>query len=253
MLKKVSMGLMVSIVMVSFLYVANAQAADGGYRIFKPDKLGPHPAVVFVPGCSGFKPDFAPKSYERKAEQLRAFGFVVVWADYLGRRNLESCSDGFVTFITQQEVGRDVVAAASWLRSQPYVDASRITAMGWSYGGGGVLTALSSHKADELIFTKAIVYYPFCAGVSPWSHRIPVLVLQAGADNVSTHRMCEYAFDESRERGKLKIIYYPGAHHCFDMSELPSKMEYGFGTIGYHPQAAAAAWEEVKRFLQPTK
>ena len=97
MVKKVNMVLMVSFAMVSFLYVANAQATDGGYRIFKPDKPGPHPAVIFVSGCSGFKPDFAPKKYERKAAQLRALGFVVVWADYLGRRNLESCAGDLVS------------------------------------------------------------------------------------------------------------------------------------------------------------
>jgi dienelactone hydrolase len=30
-------------------------------------------------------------------------------------------------------------------------------------------------------------------------------------------------------------------------------MQYPAGAIGYHPQAAAAAWEEVQRFLQPAK
>ena len=248
------MVLVVSFAMFSFLWMTNAQATDGEYRIFKPDKPGPHPAVIFVSGCSGFKPDFYPKFYERKAEQLRSLGFVVVWADYLGRRKLESCADVIGVSVTQQEVSRDVIAAASWLRSQPYVDANRITAMGWSYGGGGVLMALSSYKADELIFTKAIVYYPYCAGLSPWSHRIPVLVLQAGADNVAPHYMCNYAFDKSQEKGNLKIINYPGAYHGFDRSELPPKMEYVIrGTVGYHPQAAASAWKEVKQFLRATR
>jgi hypothetical protein len=30
-------------------------------------------------------------------------------------------------------------------------------------------------------------------------------------------------------------------------------MRYPFGTIGYHPQAAAAAQEEVERFLNAAK
>jgi hypothetical protein len=34
------------------------------------------------------------------------------------------------------------------------------------------------------------------------------------------------------------------------MSELPPRTFYEFGTIGYHPQAAAAAWEEIDKFLQ---
>ena len=224
-----------------------AQVADGWYRIFRPDGPGPHPAVVFVSGCSGFKPAFAPNAYKRPAEQLRGLGFVVVWADYLGRRNLQSCAYGG---ITPDEAGRDAVAAASWLRSQPYVDAKRITAMGWSYGGGAVLAALGSHSADQLIFTRAIVYYPFCAGVGPWSNPIPVLVLRAGSDNVADHRLCESALGTGSGKANVKIIDYPGAQHAFDWSELPPKMEYPFGTVGYHPQADAAAWAEVQRFLQ---
>jgi hypothetical protein len=34
------------------------------------------------------------------------------------------------------------------------------------------------------------------------------------------------------------------------MSELPPKTYYEFGAIGYHPQAAAAVWEEIEKFLQ---
>lgn len=224
-----------------------AQVVDGGYRIFRPDGPGPYPAVVFVSGCSGFIPGFAPKAYERPAEQLRDLGFVVIWADYLGRRNLTSCAGGAVR---QEDAGRDAIAAASWLRSQPYVDAKRITALGWSFGGGAVLSVLSTHRLDELIFTRAVVYYPYCQIVTPWSHRMPVLVLRGGADTVAPHHLCEFALDGSSKTGRVKVISYPGAHHAFDLSELPPKMNYQFGTIGYDPKAAAAAWEEVKRFLQ---
>jgi hypothetical protein len=44
---------------------------------------------------------------------------------------------------------------------------------------------------------------------------------------------------------------YPGARHVFEVSELPAKMRYRFGTIGYDPQAGAAAWEEVQGFPRP--
>jgi dienelactone hydrolase len=122
--------------------------------------------------------------------------------------------------------------------------------MGWSYGGGAVLAALGNHSADQLIFTRAIVYYPYCASVGPWSNRIPVLVLRAGSDNISLHHMCESTLGTGSGEANVKIIDYPGAQHAFDFSELPPKAVYALGTVGYHPQAAAAAWEEVLRFLQ---
>ncbi len=227
-----------------------AQSADGGYRIFRPDGPGPHPAVVFVSGCSGFTPPVAPKAYERSAEQLRGLGFVVVWVDYLGKRNLKTCADGG---ITQKEAGRDAIAASSWLRSQPYVDVKRITAMGWSYGGGAVLSVLGTQGPDELIFTRAVVYYPYCAAITPWSHDMPVLVFLAGSDDAAPHHLCKSALESSSRRGDVKVITYPGAHHAFDVSGLPPEMKYSFGTIGYHPQAATAAWEEITRFLQTTR
>jgi dienelactone hydrolase len=226
-----------------------AQTEDGAYRIFRPDGPGPHPGVVFISGCGGFKPEIAPKAYEHPAEELRKLGFVVVWADYLGRRDLPNCWFG----VTKDEAGRDAVAAALWLRSQPYVDAKRIAAMGWSFGGGAVLAALGSHSADQLIFTKVIVYYPSCGDVGPYSNRIPVLVLRGGSDNVVNHKLCESTFATGSGEANVKIIEYPGAHHCFDFSELPPEIQQPLGTFGYHPQAAAAAWEEVLQFLKATR
>ncbi len=41
------------------------------------------------------------------------------------------------------------------------------------------------------------------------------------------------------------------AQHAFDVSELPAKMTYRFGTIGYDPQAATAAQREIEKFLKP--
>jgi dienelactone hydrolase len=227
-----------------------AQVTDGGYRIFRPDGPGPHPAVVFVGGVSGLTPAFAPKAYERFAEQLRELGFAVVWADFLGRRNLKNNNNGQVS---PAEAGRDAVEAASWLRSQSYVDTKRITVMGWSFGGGAVLTALGMYSADQLIFSRAIVYYPFCTGVPPWSNRIPTLVLRAGSDNVALPQWCASALGTGSGTANVKIIDYPGAQHMFGVSEVPPKMETEYGTIGYNPQAAAAAWEEVKQFLQSEK
>jgi len=134
--------------------LARAQTLE--YRTFQPHGAGPHPGVVFASECSGFAPSVAPKAYERAAEQLRAQGYLVLFADYLGRRGLTSCVSGRISL---SDAGKDVVAAATWLKSQPFVDPARISALGWSYGGGAVLTALAEHRQDQLSFSRAIVYY----------------------------------------------------------------------------------------------
>jgi len=229
-----------------------AKAQDGEYRVFRPNGPAPHPAVVFVSGCGGFKPEIAPKAYEHPAEELRKRGFVVAWADYLGRRDLKNCWYG----VTKDEAGRDAVGAASWLRSQPYVDAKRIAAMGWSFGGGAVLAALGRYGADQLIFSKVIVYYPSCGGVGPYSNRVPVLVLRGSSDNIVNHKLCDSTFATDSGEANVRIIEYPGAEHLFDFSELPPEIEAPQGEggrFGYHPQAAAAAWDEVLQFLKATR
>ncbi len=148
-----------------------AQAPDGGYRVFRPDGAGPHPAIAFVSGCSGFAPVIAPKAYERVAEKLRGDGYIVRFVDYLGRRGARNCSRGL---ITEDDAAKDLVAAVTWPRWQPAVDKARISALGWSYGGGAVLVALAENTEEQLGISRAVVYYPICrvalASRDPGSH-----------------------------------------------------------------------------------
>ena len=226
------------------------QAPDGGYRLFRADGVGPHPAVAFVSGCSGFAPSFAPKVYERVAEQLRAQGYTVLFVDYLGRRGLQSCAKAPVT---HGDAAKDLVAAVTWLRSQPSVDRARISALGWSYGGGAVLVALADYTEEQLGFSRAVVYYPDCRSVQSWKVTTPVLMLLAADDDVAPGKACQAAVRGNTTPDAVKTVIYPGALHAFDVSELPAKTRGPAGTIGYHPQAAAAAWEETQQFLKQSK
>jgi dienelactone hydrolase len=225
--------------------IALAQTPD--YRTFQPDGTGPHPAVVFAPGCSGFAPSLAPKSYERAAERLRAQGYMVLFADYFGRRGLKNC---ITSRISVGDAGKDIVAAATWLKSQPSVDPARISAMGWSFGGRAVLAALAEHSQEQLSFSRVVVYYPDCMRMQPWKTTTPVLMLLAGADDVAPGDLCEEVVKNNASPKAVKIVLYSGAQHGFDVSELPPKMTDRFGTIGYDPKAAAAAQQEIERFLK---
>jgi dienelactone hydrolase len=62
-------------------------------------------------------------------------------------------------------------------------------------------------------------------------------------------RLCQEAVKRVAAPAAVKIVVYPGALHGFDVPDLPTKIRYGFGTIGYHPKAAAAARREIEQFL----
>jgi dienelactone hydrolase len=245
---RVRIGVVIGVLLVS-LGTAAAQSPDGGYRSFKPDGAGPHPAVVFVSGCSGFAPSFAPGVYERVAEQLRGQGYMVAFADYLGRWNLKNCAGGS---ITHADAAKELVKAATWLKSQPSIDPKRIAALGWSYGGGAVLVALDRYTDEQRGFSRAVVYYPDCRSVRPWTTATPVLMLLGAEDDVAPGKPCEASAKKSAAPEAVKIVWYPGAYHAFDVSELPPKTRGPWGTMGYQAEAARAAWEEVQQFLKPT-
>ncbi|HEX2437221.1 MAG TPA: dienelactone hydrolase family protein [Methylomirabilota bacterium] len=226
-----------------------AQLPGAQYRVFRPETPGRHPAIVFVSGCDGLAPSLSPALYERRAEDFRARGHVVVFADYLGRRGLKTCAGP----ITHDEAARDLVEAAAWLGSQAAVDRSRITAMGWSYGGRAVLVALARYTEAQLGFSRAVAYYPDCRALQPWNTRLPVLLLLGGDDQMTPASACQETAKKVALPAAVKIVVYPGALHGFDVPELPARMRLGFSIIGHHPGAAASARKEVDQFLQPTR
>jgi dienelactone hydrolase len=226
-----------------------AQTPDAKYRIFRPDAPGRRPAVALVSGCDGFAPSNAPALYERRAEHLRTLGYIVVFVDYLGRRGLRTCAGA----VTHEDAARDLMSATAWLQSQSAVDPSRITAMGWSYGGRAVLVALAKHAERQVGFSRAIVHYPDCRALDPWKTAVPVLMLLGGDDDMTPAKTCQEVAKRVAVPAMVKIVVYPGALHAFDVPELPARMRYGFGTIGYHPDAAASAQKEVEQFLRAVR
>ena len=133
------------------------------------------------------------------------------------------------------------------------MDNALISAMGLMGVGGAVLVALMENTEEQLGFSRAVVYYPDCRSVGPWKISTPVLMLLGGEDDVAPGKPCQTAARKNAAPGAVKIVWYPGAYHAFDVSEIPAKTRGPWGTMGYHAQAAAAAWEEVQQFLKVSR
>jgi dienelactone hydrolase len=222
-----------------------ARSETEPYRMLVPHGDGRHPAVLLVPGCSGFVASNGINSYDERAEELQAAGNVVVFVDFVGRRNLRDCAH-----VSHAEVGQDILEAATWVRDQPGVDADRIAVIGWSYGGGGVLAALTAMSPGTPIIAKAVMYYPDCRGTKPWSaSRVAALMLLGAIDDVARPAVCDAAM-KGVSPDRLRTITYPNARHAFDVRALPEHEELPFGSVGYNADAAKESWAAVVEFLR---
>jgi dienelactone hydrolase len=144
----------ISAVLLALSRPAPVAASEETYRTLLPSGAAPHPAVLIVPGCSGFAATTGTSIYDERGADLQAAGYLVVFVDYVGRRLQNNCAH-----VSQSEVSTDILEAANWTRDQPGVDANRIFVIGWSYGAGGVLAALKAMPANPSI-TKAVMLLP---------------------------------------------------------------------------------------------
>ena len=241
---------------VIFVFIPTVQAADDAkyrellskhYRLEKPDGAGPFPAIMMVPGCSGFDAEFQKAFFDDVQSDLVELGFVTLRVNYLAARNAPSCWP----HVAFEDVAGDIGIATEYLRQQPFVKKEAINVMGWSYGAGCALRALGRIEGREPVQVDAMVaYYPYCQAALKWDSEVPVLVLVGAIDNTAPLSRCEMIFNDLPKRNKLTVRVYDNAHHAFDNFTLPAEMQYRFGTIGYNEAAAKSAWKEVTNFLR---
>jgi dienelactone hydrolase len=217
--------------------------ADEAFRTLLPAESGPHPAVLIVPGCSGFGATNGVNLYEERAAELQQAGYAVVFVDYVGRRMQGNCAH-----VSQAEVSADIVEAAAWARTQSDIDERRVSVVGWSYGAGGVLAALRTMPAPPM-FTKAVLYYPVCRGAAPWSTSVAGLMLLGERDDIAFPNLCEIVA-KGMPPGRLRMIIYSRARHGFDMRGLSDGDQQPPGAPGYNADAAMASWTAVLAFLK---
>jgi dienelactone hydrolase len=216
---------------------------EGPFRVLSPEGSKPHPAVLLVPGCSGFTATNGINLYDERAAELKAAGYVVVFVDYVGRRMQSNCAH-----VSWDEVSADILEAAAWTRGQSGVDPARISVIGWSYGAGGLLAVLKAMPSDSQI-TKAVMYYPVCRGAVPWSANVTGLMLLGGIDDIAFPALCDTVI-RGMQPDKLRTVTYPNARHGFDMRGLGERADLPSGSPGYNAEAATASWSVVTDFLK---
>ncbi len=130
-----------------------------------------------------------------------------------------------------------LLAAVAYLRTQPFVRAERLGAVGWCFGGGMVWRLVT--RSPEL--RAAVAFY----GPNPPLEDVPriraaVLGIYGELDQRINQGIP--ALREALQRAGVvhELVVYPGADHAF------------FNDTGarYHPQAARQAWERALDWLR---
>ena len=177
------------------------------FRLEKPKGEGPFPAVMLVPGCSGFDSETFVTHYERVQDQLVELGFVALRIDWLAVRNAANCYE-----VDFENVAGDIGVVADYLRQQDYVKKSALNVLGWSYGGACALQALrDTQNRNSADVDSVIAYYPSCWIVKSWDSEVPVLALFGGADNMAPFADCEKLIKNLKnpKRFIIKTKYCP--------------------------------------------
>jgi dienelactone hydrolase len=218
---------------------------SGAMAIHKPRGNGPFPALILLHTCAGIDGD--QMIYWTRQGLQR--GYVVFILDSFTPRGLSTgtCTSGqkatsFPIYATRL---RDAYDALAHLATLPFVDANRISAMGFSQGGRVAFLAAGekiarTYSADGRHFHSLVSVYGRCFNTvnKQWFTQddtsTPVLALLGGKDEDGDAAQCLPRFNEVKAAGRpIEWHVYPNAAHAWDEPQfVPARRVPEFGIPG---------------------
>ncbi len=221
----------------------------------QPAGAGPSPAVVLLHACNGNWRQLD----ERWAKRIASWGYVTLTVDSFGPRGLKNtCTSG-----APVDLAFDAYRALDFLVRKPFVDPTRIAALGFSQGGWlslssvehGIVEKLARHK-----FRAAVAFYPPCLDFKD-DMTVPTLILIGELDDWTPAGECRNMVDGrddygiSRRKGDglpISLIVYPGAYHAFDIPALAAPVDYFGHHLEFNETAAEQSVDDLRKFLYAT-
>jgi dienelactone hydrolase len=223
-----------------------------GYLAYDAAKQGKRPGILVVHEWWGHN------EYARKrARMLAELGYTALAVDMYGdgKQAAHPADAGkFASAVFQDFEGAKArfLAARDLLVAQPTVDAGKIAAIGYCFGGG---VALNMARAGVDLDAVVSFHGSLAAAVpvTPGTVKARLLVCNGGDDSFTTAEQIEEFKKEMTEAG-VNFVFrsYPGAKHGFTNPEADRYAREFNIPLGYNAQADSASWADMKSFLAST-
>ena len=186
------------------------------------------PAVVLMHGSGGISAyvvDWIPV--------LNSMGIATFLVDSFTGRGLTRLNDD------QSQPGRlvqvfDSFRALELIAKHPRIEPTKITAMGFSRGGQGVLYASvkrfqKMHSSGDTAFAAYIPFYPTCNTTFIEDENVadaPIRIFHGTADDYVPVAPCRSYVERLRRADKnVELVEYTGAHHVFDGAQFKTPLK----------------------------
>jgi dienelactone hydrolase len=161
----------------------------------QPGGAGPSPAVVLLHACNGNWRQLD----ERWAKRIASWGYVTLTVDSFGPRGLaNTCTSG-----APVDLVHDAYRALDFLVRKPFVDPTRVAALGFSQGGWLTLTSVEHGIVEKLArhkFRAAVAFYPPCLDFKD-DMTVPTLILVGELDDWTPADECRSMVDGRDDYG----------------------------------------------------
>lgn len=218
-----------------------------GFLAYDDSVKGKSPGVLIIHEWTGLG-----AYVENRAKQIAALGYIVFAADIYGK-GIRPQDEKFAA--EQADIyrrDRDLMRARAWagleeLRKQANVDAGRITAIGYCFGGGVVLElARSGADISGVVSFHGNLDTPNLNDAKNITAKILVF---HGANDPFVTREEVLNFENEMRRAEVdwQLIIYGNAVHSFTNPESGNDPSTG---IAYHEESDKRSWEAMKLFFQ---
>jgi dienelactone hydrolase len=233
------------------------------FTVSRPEGEGPFPVLIMLHGCGGPRPFL-----DDVAQVAVRAGAAVISVDSFAHRHISRIA-AFATVCTGarlqgSERAGDLYAALAWARAQPWADARRVAAIGWSHGGWTIMDALALHSGAEMAratgisdlpdeplegLEAAMLVYPYTGvgtlcGRRDWRFA-PRQIIAIIAQRDYIVGSSRAALERQRSHGApMQILLFENATHAFEdeFAEDPR--------VRYNPQATAREHATLREMIE---